>query len=151
MSSEPATQRLSLLLQIFAAYQRMGELVERELGREGVEPGGYAVLSAIGAFGPLTLTRLASMLGLPLTTASDVVRRLEERGHTTRRPNPSDGRSQLLELTLAGDGVWHAGWPALQRVDARLAATLADPAAVRDALERLDEALADALAGLSAT
>ena len=65
-------------------------------------PDGYAVLSAIGAFGPLTLTELASMLGMPLTTASDVVRRLEGRGAARRRPNPADGRSQLLELTAGG-------------------------------------------------
>jgi DNA-binding MarR family transcriptional regulator len=148
VSSEPATRRLSLLLQIFAAYQRMGDLVERELRREGVESGGYAALSAIGAFGPLTLTELATMLGLPLTTASDVVRRLEERGRTARRRNPADGRSQLLELTPAGDALWRAGWPALQRVDATLAETLADPATVRDALDRLDDALAAALAAL---
>ena len=90
MSPEPATQRRpSLLLQLFAAYQRMAELVERELARDGVATDGYAALSAIGAFGPLTLTELASMLGLPLTTASDVVRRLEARGHVRRRPNPA--------------------------------------------------------------
>ena len=75
------------------------------------------MLSAVGAFGPLTLTELATMLGLPLTTASDVVRRLEGRGRMARKPNPADGRSQLLELTPAGD--------------AELALGLAGPAAHR--------------------
>ena len=124
----------------------MVELVARELAREGVTPDGYAALSTIGAFGPLTLTELATMLGLPLTTASDVVRRLEARGATARRPNPADGRSQLLELTPAGDGEWRAGWPALERIDARLREELGDPAPVRDALEQLDGALAEAVA-----
>ena len=36
---------------------------------------------------------------MPLTTASDVVRRLEARGDVRRRPNPDDGRSSLFELT----------------------------------------------------
>jgi DNA-binding MarR family transcriptional regulator len=148
VSPEPATRRLSLLLQIFAAYQRMGDLVERELEREGVEAAGYAALSAIGAFGPLTLTELATTLGLPLTTASDVVRRLEERGGAVRRPNPADGRSQLLELTAQGEERWRAGWPALQRVQAALAERLDDAEAMRESLDRLDEALAGALAAL---
>jgi DNA-binding MarR family transcriptional regulator len=145
VSSEPGRRRPSLLLQLFAANQRMAELVEHELGRDGVAVGGYAALSAIGAFGPLTLTELAAILGMPLTTASDAVRRLEARGHTTRRPNPADGRSQLLALTDAGDAVWHAGWPALQRIDAALGADLGDAAPIRDALERLAAALEAAL------
>jgi DNA-binding MarR family transcriptional regulator len=145
---EPATQRrLSLLLQIYAAYQRMGALVERELERDGVDSGWYAVLSAIGAFGPVTLTELASMLGLPLTTASDVVRRLEARGHVERRRHPDDGRAQLLELTPAGDAAWRDGWPALQRVNQDLLGRLDDEAAVRGALEQLDAALAASVAG----
>jgi DNA-binding MarR family transcriptional regulator len=123
----------------------MAVLVERELARDGVAAGGYAALSAIGAFGPLTLTELASILGMPLTTASDAVRRLEDRGHAARRPNPADGRSQLLELTEAGDAAWHAGWPALQRIDAALGAELGDAEPIRQALERLAAALEAAL------
>jgi len=143
---EPATQRRrSLLLQLFASYQRMAALVDRELARDGVEPSAYAVLSAIGAFGPLTTTELATMLGLPLTTASDVVRRLETRRHVDRKPHPGDGRAQLIELTPEGDGIWHAGWPALQRVTESLLGRLEDEDAVRDALEQVDAALAAAL------
>src|SRR4029077_17862462 len=124
--------------------QRMSELVTRELDREGVAVAGYAALSAIGAFGPLTLTDLASILRMPLTTASDVVRRLEARGHAQRSPHPGDGRAQLLELTAAGDREWHAGWPALERIDASLAELLDDVTTIRDSLERLEEALAAA-------
>jgi DNA-binding MarR family transcriptional regulator len=124
----------------------MIELVERELASEGVAASGYAALSTIGAFGPLTLTELASILGMPLTTASDVVRRLESRGHARRSPHPADGRAQLLELTPEGDREWHAGWPALQRIDATLGAELEDAALIRDALERLSAALGSALA-----
>jgi DNA-binding MarR family transcriptional regulator len=122
----------------------MAELVERELEREGVTAGGYAALSAIGAFGPITLTELASLLGMPLTTASDVVRRLEARGGAQRRPHPEDGRAQLLELTDGGDREWRAGWPALQRIDAALTEQLGDATPIRDALERLADALAAA-------
>ena len=47
---------------------------------------------------------------MPLTTASDVVRRLEARGYVRRRPNPEDGRSSLFELSAAGDREWRRGW-----------------------------------------
>ena len=107
----------SLLLQLVSIGERMGTLVRHELEREGVHADGYALLSVVGAFGPLSISAAASMLGLPLTTASDAVARLAARGHVHRRPNPADGRSQLLELTEAGDADWRAGWPALSRTN----------------------------------
>ena len=142
--SSPSPRR-SLLLQLFASYQRMAALVDRELARDGVDAGPYAVLSTIGAFGPLTLTELSTMLGLPLTTASDVVRRLEGKGHVSRRRHPDDARAQLIELTPAGDRTWRAGWPALQRVTGSLAGALEDEETVRASLEQLDAALAAAV------
>lgn len=138
-------RRLSLLLQIFGAHMRMAELVNRELTREGVDPAGYAALSSIGAFGPLRLTELAALLGTPLTTMSDWVRRLERGGKVQRRPNPADARSTLLELTPEGDREWRAGWPALQRSTAAIVAGLTDEPRTRAALDELAAALESAL------
>src|SRR5581483_12410651 len=73
-------RRLSLLLLLVAAHQRMAQLVERELAADGVEPDGYAALSLIGARAGMRLTELSDQLGMPLTTASDAVRRLASRG-----------------------------------------------------------------------
>ena len=89
---------------LLAAHQRMTQLVELELAADGVEPNGYGMLSRSAARGPVRLTadgRRAA--GFPLTTASDVVRRLEAGGHAPRRPNPEDGRSHLFELSGPGD------------------------------------------------
>src|SRR4051794_11533042 len=102
-SAAPPERRLSLLLLLVAAHQRMAQLVELELAADGVEPNGYALLSLIGVRGPVRLTEMAAELGLPLTTASDVMRRLEARGHVRRTANPEDGRSFLFELTAEGD------------------------------------------------
>ena len=124
----------------------MVQLVERELSADGVGSDGYAVLSLIGARGSVRLTDFAAELGLPLTTKSDVVRRLESRGHVRRRPNPDDGRSSLFELTARGDREWRRGWGALQRIDEQLAREL-DFEEMRDALMSLggafDRALTD--------
>jgi DNA-binding MarR family transcriptional regulator len=123
----------------------MVQLVDRELAADGVEANGYAALSLIGARGSMRLTELADQLGMPLTTASDVVRRLEARHHVRRRPNPEDGRSFLFELTARGDREWRRGWGALQRINAQLARDV-DEAEMRAALELLGAAFEHALA-----
>lgn len=142
---EGPPRRLSLLLQLVAAHQRTVQLVERELAADGVAADGYAALSLIGVRGPVRLTELAAELGMPLTTVSDVARRLESRGHVGRRPNPDDGRSSLFELTQAGDAEWKRGWDALRRINAALGRELDDPAGVQAALAALDAAAAAAL------
>jgi DNA-binding MarR family transcriptional regulator len=124
----------------------MGQLVERELAADGVEANGYGALSLIGVRGELRLTELADELGLPLTTASDVVRRLESHGHVRRRPNPDDGRSFLFELTARGDREWRRGFGALQRINERLAAEV-DHERMRAALTELGAAFERALTG----
>src|SRR5215472_9863952 len=119
-SAAPPERRLSTLLLLVAAHQRMAQLVERELAADGVESDSYASLSLIGVRGAVRLTELAEELGQPLTTMSDVARRLESRGYVRRRPNPDDGRSFLFELTARGDREWRRGWGALQRINAAL-------------------------------
>src|SRR5947199_2495265 len=101
-SGTPPEQRLSLLLLLVAAHQRMTQLVDLELAADGVESNGYAMLSLIGVRGPVRLTAIAAELGMPLTTASDVMRRLEARGHVRRSANPEDGRSFLFALSAKG-------------------------------------------------
>ena len=125
----------------------MSQLVEEELAADGVDPNGYAMLSLIGVRGPVRLTELAAELGMPITTASDIVRRLESRHLVRRSPNPDDGRSSLFALTAAGDREWHNGWPALQRINRALEQHLDDPQSVREAVTELGSAFAAALAG----
>jgi len=122
----------------------MGQLVERELAADGVESNGYAVLSLIGVRGTMRLTEVAEELGMPLTTASDVVRRLESKGLVRRRPNPEDGRSFLFELSARGDREWRRGWGALQRINTSLTKQV-DEATMRAALTKLGAAFEQAL------
>ena len=122
----------------------MAQVVERELAADGVESNGYAVLSLIGVRGTMRLTELAAELGMPLTTASDAVRRLESKSLVRRRPNPDDGRSFLFELSARGDREWRRGWGALQRISAALADQV-DEAEMRAALTTLGAAFERAL------
>ena len=120
------------------------QLVERELAADGVDASDYGALSLIGVRDEMRLTELAGELGMPLTTTSDVVRRLESRGHVRRRPNPDDGRSFLFELTARGDREWRRGWGALQRVNEQLARDV-DFDEMRTALTSLGAAFERAL------
>lgn len=140
-----SARKLSLLLLLVAANQRMEQLVERELVRDGVDPHGYALLSLIGARGTPRLTELAQELGMPLTTVSDAVRRLEARTLVRRRPNPEDGRSSLFELTPHGNREWRAGWAALRRISEALKLEV-DEQEMRDALTRLGNAFENIIA-----
>jgi DNA-binding MarR family transcriptional regulator len=124
----------------------MAQLVDQELSADGVDPNGYAILSLIGARGPVRLTEVAAELGMPITTASDVVRRLEGRRLVKRSPNPEDGRSSLFALTVSGDRQWRNGWPALQRINRALERHLDDAENVRSAVTDLGSAFAAALA-----
>jgi DNA-binding MarR family transcriptional regulator len=125
----------------------MAQVVDQELAADGVDPTGYAILSLIGARGPVRLTEVAAELGMPITTASDVVRRLEGRRLVKRSPNPDDGRSSLFALTASGDRQWRNGWPALQRINRALERHLDDPDGVRSAVTDLGAAFGAALSG----
>jgi DNA-binding MarR family transcriptional regulator len=133
-----------LLLLLVAANQRMTQLVDLELAADGVDSNGYAMLSLIGVRGRARLTEIAAELGMPLTTASDVMRRLESRGHVRRTPNPDDGRSFLFELSAKGDREWRRGWGALQRINAAVGKRI-DERGARRALEELNRAFEAAL------
>jgi DNA-binding MarR family transcriptional regulator len=122
----------------------MAQLVDLELAADGVESSGYGMLSLIGVRGPVRLTEIASELGMPLTTASDMMRRLESRKDVRRMPNPEDGRSFLFELTARGDREWRRGWGALQRINAALLAQI-DEQKTREVLEDLNDAFEAAL------
>jgi DNA-binding MarR family transcriptional regulator len=134
-----------LLLDIWVAGELLTAVLDRRLAERGLDPYGWGTLSVIGAHGPLTPSDLAARTGRPLTTVSDVVRRLVERGEVERAANPDDGRSHLLRLTKSGDKSWRAGWPALQETVRAISENLERPVdEIHDAIEDLIAALQEA-------
>jgi DNA-binding MarR family transcriptional regulator len=130
----------ALLLHIWIANTVAGELLDANMRDDGMEAPFYGTLSLIGAFGPLTPSELAERSGARPTTISDRVRRLVASGDVERIPNPDDGRSYLLQLTLQGDALWRDGWPALRRTITQIAKELDRP------VEEVDEMLQDLIA-----
>lgn len=68
----------------------------------GMLPGAYKMLTTIERRGPLTLSSLSECLVADKGLASRTVRDLEKLGLIERTPDPNDGRSSLLSLTLHG-------------------------------------------------
>ena len=113
MSTPAANPPRNVLIQLYIVGQLAAQLMAREFAGEGIDRNDYAVLTVIGAYGPITPTELASILGVPPTTLSASIRRLG--ADVARTPHPSDRRSYLLELTPAGVERAQRGRPALGR------------------------------------
>ena len=140
MSSE--SRRRNVLFRLFILGQLADDLLGRAMVDRKLNPNDFAVTSAIRAFQPVTPTRLAALLGMPPTTLSSYLRRLEARRQIRRRPNPADGRSSLLEVTKAGDRNVVAASPALRGSVARVHEQLDySPHELDIALDRLEDAL----------
>jgi len=103
----PARQGHDLGILLALAYQRYVEELHAELATTGVSEVGRSdgyVFRALDE-GPLTVSVLAGRLGVSKQGAAQIVADMEARGLVRRRPDPTDGRARLLELTDRGRGV----------------------------------------------
>ena len=140
--SSPATRGRNVLFRLFILGQLADDLLGQAMVGMKLNPNDFAVQSAIRAFQPVTPTRLAALLGMPPTTLSSYLRRLEARRQIRRRPNPEDGRSSLLEVTKLGDKNVVAAFPALQGSVARVHERLDySPRELDLALDRLEDSI----------
>ena len=139
----------TVLFEVFWTQQKRERLIETALAGTNLPPEDYPLYVMIGAEGPWTPTGLAARLGMPLSTAIFRVKRLEQRGHAERVPNPDDGRSFLIRLTPKGKRLLDRARPAFrdyaEAVEGRLGPKRV--AALRDALVELRQAIDDELAG----
>ena len=139
----------TVLFEVFWTQQKRELLIETALAGTNLPPEDYPLYVMIGAEGPWTPTGLAARLGMPLSTAIFRVKRLEQRGHAERVPNPDDGRSFLIRLPPKGKRLLDRARPAFrdyaEAVEARLGPKRV--AALRDALVELRQAIDDELAG----
>ncbi len=98
----------------FANSQKLTALLSRSFADSGapLTADEFAVYSLLRLAQPTTPTRLANDLGMRASTMSHYLRRMQAAGHLTRRVNPDDRRSSLVELTAAGDTATVACYPA---------------------------------------
>lgn len=81
---------------------RMHERLMQATGMN-LERAAYVVVSRLGDSGAMRLSDLASNLGLDISTVSRHVAQLERDGLIGRQPDPTDGRSTILDVTAKGE------------------------------------------------
>ena len=137
---------MHVLFDVMAAFNVSDPYVEHFLGDPKLADS-YGLMSLIGASGSITTTEVAARLGIAVTTASDRIRRLEDRGFAERAPNPADGRSHLVSLTPAGRTAFESTWANWQRAMAELEDELSMPSPqIAEAVRELDRAMREILA-----
>ena len=132
------TRLLELLVHMSLRLRLRGVDLESSTGLHGRELDLVALLTAGG---PTSVKSLVADLGLPRSTMTAIVDRLQERGLVDRRPNPEDRRSVVLEATPAAiDALrkYHEGMAGLVEHIKRVL-----PDEERDALTRLVGKIAD--------
>jgi DNA-binding MarR family transcriptional regulator len=144
-------RRISLLFDLFVVSNRVRVLLRQAMANVGMQPDEYAIYSAVFKVGPLTISELAAIVGMPLTTVSGYVQAMTSRGHARRWSNPSDSRSFLVALTDEGLAAHRAARVSFTKVINRLRRALPLPEQeVIRALHALDDAADHVLAELAA-
>lgn len=96
---------LRLLSPIHRAYRQVGTYMERHCRTLGVSTPEGHLLTYLGSYSPAPVGDLARIFGLKGSTLTSMLDRLEERGLLSRRSNPDDRRSFLVDITPAGEKV----------------------------------------------
>lgn len=74
----------------------------RQHGRGDLTPSQVSALASVDRYGPVRLGELARIEAVAPPTLTKIVAGLEERAYLSRREDPNDRRSALVELTRAG-------------------------------------------------
>lgn len=105
----------------------------------------FGLYSLLNSFGPSTPTQVHRWTGWPTTTISAHLRRVEQRGHLDRRPNPEDRRSSLVDLSDTGrKALQDATEPFLVAMHRLRPRFIPDTLRERLVLQELDRILRDA-------
>ena len=138
---------MSLLFDIWLVSGLMAGLLEDVLAESELNGDDFGMYSLMRRYGPATPTQLHRWTGLPPTTISAHLKRLERRGHLTRSPNPADGRSHRVGLSKAGEAAHdRATAPFLAAMHTLRARFVPDTLRERLVLQGLDAVLREALA-----
>lgn len=142
-----ATPSYAVLFELWATSKTLPLVFDDVLRRHGVGTGReLAALGLLLSAGELSPSDLASWTGMPPATVTAFLKRLEDRGDITRRPNPDDGRSSLVSLSETGRPRFEAAFAEcaalFDRIEERLSVP---PDEIRAALRALDDAMRDAI------
>ncbi len=85
--------------------REVGKFTVRNMRRKGVGAAEFDVVHLVRHNPGITQTQVVQALNMDKGAAAKRVASLENKGYLIRRPNPADGRSQLLYAAEAADGL----------------------------------------------
>ena len=85
--------------------RQLRETSQETLAPWDINPSQFRALRMLNHHGAIRLSDLSGRLHIAPRSATEVVNALESRGLVERRPDPSDRRATLVEVTAHGTGV----------------------------------------------
>ena len=107
MSDQPHESSVVAAREVVVAYGRLKRRLLSVAGRGGLSPSMVTVLSRLDREGPSTTSRLAADEGVRPQSMAKTVAALEDQDLIVRRPDPEDGRRQILDLADSARGLLH--------------------------------------------
>ena len=88
--------------------REVGKFTVQNMRREGVGAAEFDIVHLVRHNPGITQTQVVQALNMDKGAAAKRVASLENKGYLIRRPNPADGRSQLLFATPQAEGLRNA-------------------------------------------
>ena len=111
-----------LMNRIMARYNKGVEAALREVGISVVQ---MRALAALAEAGPHTVGELSVLTVVKQSTLSRTLDGMEAAGLIRREPGESDSRVRMITLTPEGEAAHRHAWPAMERMQATMLASLA--------------------------
>ena len=114
-------------------------IAQRYRARFGLKIMEWRVMAVLGDAGAATQRALAEATLMDKVAVNRACKVLEDRGLAVRRPNETDGRSHLLELTGEGRAIHGEVMPLAREIEREIFTTLApsEREQLRDLLKRV--------------
>ena len=126
------------LFMVWLVARSTEDLLDTVLAGSTVRGSEFAIYSVLAAAPGITPSELSRWMAAPATSVSTYVKRLEARGHLTRRPHSKDGRSYRIHLTAAGRRTHQEAVELFRPIRTRVIETLGDQeGSVKESLLRL--------------
>ena len=101
-ANEVRDQDVDHLFMVWLVARSTEDLLDTVLAGTDIRGSEFAIYSVLAASPGITPSELSRWMAAPATSVSSYVKRLEARGHVTRRADSKDRRSYGIHLTAAG-------------------------------------------------
>jgi len=109
MTDDPFLPAIRELVHCYQAFENYSAAQIREFG---LTPPQFDIVATLGNTPGMTPKELVEKTLITKGTLTGIVDRLEARGLVRRTPSATDGRSQIVQLTLAGEELFDEVFPA---------------------------------------